>query len=103
MSRIYDLVDAHLDLQRDANAFLHRKLLCRQGGKLTVALFAKDLNEVIIPARSTLLSALVGKNKQTPWISHTVAWRFMRILGLKFGSLRKGFIQDHESKDVVAK
>jgi hypothetical protein len=97
------LVDAHLDLQRDANAFVHRKLLCRQGGKLTVALFAKELNEIIIPAHSTLLSALVGKNKHTPWISHTVAWRFMHILGLKFGSLRKGFIQDHERKDVVAK
>jgi hypothetical protein len=76
-------------------------MLSRKGGKLTVALFAKELNTVIIPAHAGKASALVNKNGVTSYTSHTVAWRYMVQLGLKYGALKKGLMQEHERKDVV--
>jgi hypothetical protein len=50
-----------------------------------------------------LESELVNsKTNTTPYISHTVAWRFMVALGAKYGALQKGLFQDHERPDVVA-
>jgi hypothetical protein len=95
------LLDAHADLEADARGYLQRKMLSRKGGKLTVALFAKELNTVIIPAHANEASALVKKDGVTSCVSHTVAWRYMVQLGLKHWALKKGLMQEHERKDVV--
>jgi hypothetical protein len=95
------LLDAHADLEADARGYLQRKMLSRKGGKLTVALFAMELNTVMIPARANKPSALVNKDGVTSCASHTVAWRRVVQLGLKHGALKKGLMQEHERKDVV--
>ena len=94
------LLDAHPDLNADAVAYLQSKMLSRKGGKLTVASFAAKLNNDIIPSHAGLKSELVDRHGITPTISCTVAWRYMTQLGLKYGALKKGLIQDHERKDV---
>jgi hypothetical protein len=71
-------------------------------GALTVAKFASALNTELVPAHKNLPSQFVNpKTGLTPYISHTVAWRFMVYLGAKYGSLHKGLVQDHERPDVV--
>ena len=95
------LLDAHADLEAGARGYLQRKMLSRKGGKLTVALFAKELNTVIMPAHANKVSALVNKDGVTSCASHTAALRCMVQLGLKCGALKRGLMQEHERKGVV--
>ena len=71
---------------------------------MSVAIFTKHLNEVIVPRHANMRSELVDpRNGQTLHVSHTVGWRLLQKLGLRYGSsLKKGVIQDHERPDVVA-
>ena len=115
--------DAHEDLIVDIKAYLEgfsfspiSPLLChkvafminnlgqmlKRKGQLTTAKFCHHLNNVILPRHKELPSALVHPaTNEMPYISHTTAYNLMQHLGLKYGSLKKGFIQDHERKDVV--
>ena len=97
------LGDAHEDLEGDIKQYLEGKLKSRKSDKLTVASFAKEVNEVIVPRHANLKSSFIDRHGVTPFISHTVAWLYMNHLGFKYGSLKKGMIQDHERKDVKKK
>jgi hypothetical protein len=95
------LLDAHPDLEADCKLWITKKTKDRKGA-LTVAKFASALNTELVPAHKNLPSQFVNpKTGLTPYISHTVAWRFMVHLGAKYGSLHKGLVQDHERPDVV--
>jgi hypothetical protein len=115
--------DAHEDLIADIKAYLEgfsfspiSPVLChkvafminnlsqilKRKGQLTTAKFCHHLNNVILPRHKELPSALVHPaTNEMPYISHTTAYNLMQHLGLKYGSLKKGFIQHHERKDVV--
>ena len=95
------LLDAHEDLENDCKTWLIQKTKCRKY-RLTVAKFCGCLNLELVPLHNGLASALVDpKTKKTPYISHTISWRFMVHLGTKYGALQKGLVQDHERVDVV--
>ena len=95
------LLDSHPDLERDCRDWVTAKTKDKKF-RLTVTKFCRHLNEVLIPAHAEEESALVDpKDNTTPYISHTVAWRFMVHLGAKYGALQKGLVQDHERWDVV--
>ena len=88
------LQDAHPDFESDVLRYLQSKLLCKKS-KLSVEIFAAELNNVIIPAHAQLQSALLNYRCTPPasvHISNTVAWRYMVQLGFKYGALKKGFL-----------
>ena len=87
------LLDAHPEFEADVRDYLERKLMSKKGTKLTVASFAAHLNTVLMPSHEDKESRVVDLStfpSRVPHISHTVAWRYMVLLGFKCGSLKKG-------------
>ncbi len=57
---------------------------------MTTDKFCKYLNELLLPVHADLESRVVDpKLSGTPYISRTVAWRFLQHLGYKYGVLHK--------------
>ena len=86
------LRDAHPVFEDDARMYIEGKLTSKDG-KLSVASFAKALNDEIIPrhdGRPSELRDISTFPSKVPFISHTVAWRYMVQLGFKYGALKKG-------------
>ena len=86
------LRNAHPVFEDDVRAHIEGKLTSKDG-KLSVASFAKALNEEIIPRHDGRPSELRGLStfpSKVPYVSHTVAWRCMVQLGFKHGALKKG-------------
>ena len=74
------LRNAHPAFEDDVRAYIEGNLTSKEG-KISVASFAKALNETIIPRHDGRPSELRDTStfpSKVPCISHTVAWRCIR-------------------------
>lgn len=86
------LRDARPVFEDDVRACTEGKLTSKDG-KLSVASFAKALNDDTMPrhdGRPSELRDMPTFPSQVPHVSHAVAWRCMVQLGFKHGALNKG-------------